>query len=743
MKHKTSVQVLNLQQSIEQAMALQQQGNLRRAARIYKAILKQLPDQFEALHFLGVLRAQQNKFKDAAKLFAAATKSDPSSFEAHNNLGNAYQKLGRHDDAIACHRKAIELDPKFATAHYNLGLAHMALEQFDEAAANYATCLEIRPDIPQVLNNLGSALRALRRVDEAIDCYQKAIDLKPDFAEAHNNLGNALRMLNRDGDAVEAYRKAIGLEPDSAELHINLGGAMFGSNEVAQAEASYRTALELEPENTRAVGGLGHALIYLNRHDEAIALLRAADHKGQLDGEGIAQLTRAQKEACDWHGLEVLEERVRENVRRGVPGASPVAFLSMSESPADQLRCGRQFAERKIATPPEPLWTGERYDHDRLKIAYLSADFHNHATSQLMIEQFECHDQSRFETFAFSFGVDDQSDLRKRLENAFDHFIDVRELTSLQAAQKLRDLEIDIAIDLSGYSAFTRLDILSHRPAPVQAEYLVYPGTLGVDFIDYVFVDRTVVPTEHRQFFSEQPVYLPGCYMVSDAKRPVAQKTPSRKALGLPEDGFVFCCFNNSYKFTPRFFDIWARVLKNVPGSALWLLGGNRLVDSNLREAALARGLDGERLVLAPRVPVPEHMARMRQADLFLDCLPYGAHTTANEALWMGLPVLTIMGKTFAGRVAASHLQTIGLPELITDSEKDYEELAVRLATEPDLLSELKERLALKRQSSPLFDAELFTRQVEAAYGEMRRRSACGEARAALSVEADGTVKSL
>ena len=727
MTYKTQVRALNLQQSIQKAMALQSQGKHRAAAKIYRTILKAIPDQFEALHFLGILHAQQNNFGKAAKLFASAIDSEPSSYEAHNNLGNAYRKLDRPEDALACYRKAIALEPNFAEAHYNLGLALMALKHYEEAVRSYEQSLSIRPSIPQVYNNLGGALRALRRVEDAIACYETAIRLKPDFSEAYNNLGNALQMANRHHDAVELYGKAIELRPDSADYRANLGSVLLSLSEYFKAEASFEKALELDPKDGKALNGLGQSLLFQRRYESAIAVLRRADKRGLLDPTGLALLVRARRECCDWRDIESLEDRVVHNVRNGNTGTDPFTFFYIADSAADQSVCARQLAGRRPAAPVESLCNGQIYNHDRLRIGYLSADFHDHPTSQLAVQLFEFHDRDRFETYAFSCGIDDGSAIRQRIKRAFDHFIDARELSAVEAAEKIGSLEIDVLVDLSGYTMNSRLDILSHRPAAIQAHYLAYPGTLQTDFVDYMFVDGIVVPTDHGRYYSEQLVYLPDCYQISDDKRQVSEHTPSRKELDLPEDGVVFCSFNNSYKFTPRFFDIWIRLLHAVPGSVLWLLADHETVENNLRQEAEHRGIEAARIVFAPRVSTPDHLARMRQGDLFLDCLPCGAHTTANEALWVGLPVLTVTGQAFAGRVAASLLQTMEMPELVAATPEDYEAKALQMATQPGLLKEIRDKIARNRQRTPLFDSRRFTRHMEAAYLRMHDIAKKGE----------------
>jgi predicted O-linked N-acetylglucosamine transferase (SPINDLY family) len=367
-------------------------------------------------------------------------------------------------------------------------------------------------------------------------------------------------------------------------------------------------------------------------------------------------------------------------------------------------------------------------------LAYLSADFHDHPTAYLMAELFERHDRNKFEILGISSGPDRRSEMRSRLIAAFDRFVDVRRVSDLEAARLLRDAEVDIAIDLKGFTQNCRPNILAHRPAPIQVNYLGYPGTLGAEYIDYILADEFVIPGDHQIHYSEKVVYLPGCYQVNDTKRKIAERTPARAEVGLPEQGFVFCCFNNSFKLTPRIFDIWMRLLSRIDNSVLWLLQGSATAESNLRREAQARDIDPSRLIFAPRMKLEKHLARHRLADLFLDTLPYNAHTTASDALWTGLPVVTCAGTTFAGRVAGSLLQAVGLPELVTTTLEDYEALALRMATDQGLLRESKEKLARNRLTAPLFDSERFRVHIETAYTTMRDIHQRGEESKAFAV---------
>ncbi|MGA7965355.1 MAG: hypothetical protein WCB49_05645, partial [Gammaproteobacteria bacterium] len=438
--------------------------------------------------------------------------------------------------------------------------------------------------------------------------------------------------------------------------------------------------------------------------------------------------------ACEWGGLADLIQIIDEDIRAGKRSVMPFTYLSLSRSSQNLKRCAEIFAREKFPAACISPSGASRYDHARIRIGYMCGEFRRHASSMLTVELFELHDKGHFELFAFDSGFDDGSEIRQRMNAAFDHFVDIGGLSDAEAAQEINRHEIDILIDLAGYSNMARPGILSRRPAPIQVNYLGFPGTLGADYIDYILADACVIPPEQRECYVENVVYLPDTYQVNDTKRQVAERTPTHAEAGLPETGFVFCCFNNNYKITQDVFDVWMGLLKSVEGSVLWLLEDNADAMRNLRKEAARRGVEPERLVFAPRVDAPEHLARHRLADLFLDTLPYNAHTTASDALWAGLPLLTCLGSTFPGRVAASLLQAAGVPELIAPSLDAYQACALRLAREPDQVASLKAKLAQNRDTCPLFDSRRFTRHMEAAYTTMWQQHQRGRRPTSFSV---------
>jgi predicted O-linked N-acetylglucosamine transferase (SPINDLY family) len=498
--------------------------------------------------------------------------------------------------------------------------------------------------------------------------------------------------MGRHPEALAGYDRALELRPDTAGFLHNRADLLRVMGLHERAARDYARLLELDPANDQALG-----------------------HKLHTD-----------LQICNWKHYESDRQRLLSAVRAG-KRYLPFTVLVLSDSGMEPLQSARIYTASKYPVNSRPLWAGERYSHDRIRIAYLSADFHWHATALLMVELFERHDRSRFEVSGWSFGPDVKDAMRERLERAFEQFHDVRGMSDDEVAAMMRAREIDIAVDLKGYSKGCRPAIFARRAVPVQVNYLVYPGTMGADFMDYIIGDRDVIPEGDERFYAEKVVRLPDSYQVNGSVRVKPAKAPRRSDVGLPETGFVFCCFNNNYKITPDVFSIWMRLLKRVEGSVLWLLESHVAASRNLVQEAGARGVDPSRLVFAPRVSPADHMVRHGLADLFLDTLPCNAHTTASDALWAGLPVLTCRGSTFPGKVAASLLHAIGLPELIASDLDQYEDLAFRLATTPALLAGIKSGLVKNKATHPLFDIDRYRKHIESAYVTMHERCQRGE----------------
>ena len=714
--------------------ALLSSGSLEEAESCYRRALELEPASARGHNNLGQALLQRGCHATALECFQRALELDPAHATAHHNSGVALLALGACEEAIGCFRRALELAPTLSEAHRSCGDALQRLGRSAQALECYGRALELDPDRAETLSNCAGALLALRRPEEALRCCERALAVKPDLAEAHSNLGGALRQLNRFDEATAACARALALKPDFALALSNLAEVKLATRHPREAIEYCERALALEPRLAKTHELRARAMLEEKRPDEAAASyarLLEIDPDRKF-ARGAALLARSM--CSDWRDYERDCAGLIDAVASGSPAVDAFTFLGICDSPALQLRCARTTADVELLERSRLVWSRERYRHEKIRVAYLSADFHQHATALLTAGLFEAHDRGRFEITAVSFGPDDGSAMRRRLLGAFDRFMDVGSLSDAQVVERLRSLEIDIAVDLKGYTKGARSGILARRAAPIQVSYLGYPGTMGLEEIDYLLADTTVLPPEERQYYSEQVVYLPGSYQVNDDERAIAAHTGGRAAAGLPQDAIVFCCFNQPYKITPGVFEVWMRLLREVPGSVLWLLAHNDGAPNNLRREANARGVDGERLVFAPPLPPDEHLARHRLADLFLDTLPYNAHTTASDALWAGLPVLSCLGGSFAGRVGASLLQAAGLPELISHDLDEYLCRAVELAADPHLLRELRERLAAQRDRCALFDTGRFCRHLEDAYTRMWLRDQQGLTPASFAV---------
>jgi len=634
-------------------------------------------------------------------------------------------QAGNLAEAARLYGEVLRANPRHFPAMYAMGFLHYQVGRFEEASRIIGDALRINPRSPEAFFTRGCALQRLNRASEALVCFDSALALKPDFIDAQCNRGMALMALNRDEQALESLDIALALDPSNASAWNNRGCILEKLGRHEEALACFEKAILSQPRFAEALINHGSALASLKRFEQAAGDFAKALAIDSERPYAKGNLILFRMHACDWRNLARDEAETAAALQAAKPVIYPFVNVALSDSMAEQLQCARILTAHDAPPSATPLWRGETYRHDRIRIAYVSADFHAHATAALMAGVFEQHDRSRFETFAISFGKDDKSDMRARVRRAFDRFIDVRDRSDAEIAALMRQMEIDIAIDLKGYTQNHRSGIFAHRPAPVQASYLGYPGTMGAPYIDYILADSIVVPQSHVPFYTEKVVYLPGSYQCNDIARPIAEPS-TRSAAGLPEAAFVFCCFNNNYKIAPGIFDIWMRLLREVPGSVLWLLEDNPESVRNLRREADARGVAPDRLVFAARVGASDHLARHRLADLFLDTQPYGAHTTASDALWAGLPVLTVEGPTFAARVAASLLHAVGMPELVTPSLQAYETHALALARDAASLAALKAKLARNRQTHPLFDTARFTRDLEKCYVTMWERAESG-----------------
>ena len=678
----------SVQAKFDRAFSLHQKGQLNKAEEIYKSILKVMPRHFDSLQLLGYL---------------------------------AYQN-GRYESAVSLISKAIEINSKFAGAFSNLGLALQALKRFDEALFYYDKAIALKSDFAEAHNNRGNALKDLKRYDEAMRAYDKAIALRPNFAEFYSNLGVVLAELKRFSEAISCYKKSIAISANYAQAYQNCGNALKAINQFEEALLFHDKAIAIQPDSPMVHHARGDVLVHLNRLEEALISYRKVIAL-QSDYEFISGRHLLIKMLiCDWQDLEKNLAKYAADILASKKVTLPFPALALLDSPDVHKQAATIWANTAYPESHQLGPIAKRAKREKIRIGYYSADFHNHATSYLMAELFETHDRTAFELFGFSFGPNKTDEMRDRVSGAFDQFIDVSNKSDVEIARYSRQLGIDIAVDLKGFTTDSRMGIFAERCAPIQVSYLGYPGTTGTAYIDYIIADEVVIPPDSLAYYSEKVVYLPHSYQVNDSKRRISSRIFTREEMALPEKGFVFCCFNNTYKILPATFNAWMRILAAVEESVLWLLEDNPLATQRLQKEAESRGIDSRRLIFAKRMPLEEHLARHKLADLFIDTLPYNAHTTASDALWAGLPVLTCAGKSFAGRVSASLLSAVRLPELITETLEEYEAKAIKLALNAEVLLNLRHKLEANRLEAPLFDVKLFTKHIESAFRAMYLR---------------------
>jgi protein O-GlcNAc transferase len=715
---------------------LRELGQTRRALALAEQAIAIAPGHAQAHSNLGNLLREQGRLAEAVRAHATAVGLDPRSAISHANLANALLALSRTDEALAACEQALALQPELAEAHAIRGQILQRLQRHGEALSSYQRALALKPALAALHTEIGNSLRCQGRFEEAVAAHRRTIAALPGHADAHGHLAVTLQGLGFWLDALAAYETAIRLAPGYVEAHSNLGVLLQQMGRAREAIAACRAAVALNPRYAAAHYNLGNTLQDLGRFEEAIHAYRQALACDPDMGQARFQLCNPRRQVCDWPGLEDEEAGCLAALDRSGVRVPPFATLMMSPSPAVHLAHARTWARgMSIAASAvcAPRTIAPARDRP-IRLGYLSCDFHRHATARLIVELIEKHDRRRFSVTGYCFSPEDDSHIRKRVLAAFDHCVPIHELSHAAAARQIHADAIDILVDLKGYTKDARTEILAHRPAPVQVNFLGYPGSMGAGFIDYVIADDFVAPMQQQSSFTEKIVHLPHSYQPNDRLREIAARTPSRAECGLPEQGFVFASFNSAYKTTAQVFDRWMRLLGAVPESVLWLLDSNALAKTNLRREALALGIDPGRLVFAPKLRLAEHLARHGCADLFLDTLPVNAHTTASDALWAGLPVVTCAGEAFVARVAGSLLRSVGLSELITFNLDDYEALALRLARDPGRLADIRARLQASRSSAPLFDATRYARDLETAFIHMLDLHAAGRPSHAFAV---------
>jgi predicted O-linked N-acetylglucosamine transferase (SPINDLY family) len=724
--------------SIQQALDLHRQGRLDQAAALYAQILEQEPAHFGALQFLGVLRGQQGRYAEAIPLIESALKLRPQDFGVLANYGQTLMAAGQLQEALGACDQALAIRPDFFEAHYNKATTLFQLKRFAEAVSVFDHALALRPGNVDVLNSRGTALWHLGRKTEACASYDQLLAMRPDHAGALLNRAFLLQELGELQGALADYDKVLAVAPSIARAWNGRGAVLQALRRNTEALADIEKALSLD-------SGLAEALVnratlrWTQYGDQAgaVADLKAALTIDPNQPYARGELLHLKMYGADWNDFEAEKTLIDNGVHGGGRMVRPFVYQAISSSPADLQACSRIFTAQffpPVGPPPSFHRT-----HPRIRVGYVSGEFREQATAYLMAGLYELHDRGKFEVIAIDNSGDDGSVLRRRLEAAFDRLIIINQMTDAQTVERIRSEEIDILVNLNGYFGAPRMGVFARRAAPIQVNYLGFPATLGATYMDYILADRIVIPEEDRRFYDEQVVWLPHCYQVNDRKRMIAPDTPGRAALGLPGSGFVFCNFNQSYKITPDVFASWMRILTAAEGSVLWLLSACSPFPTNLRREAGRQGVAPDRLIFAPPLPPDQHLARLKRADLFLDCLPYNAHTTASDALWAGVPLITCLGTSFPGRVAASLLNAIGLPELVTRSMADYETLAIRLAEDAEALQSVRRKLANNRLTTPLFDTDLFRKDLEAAYTTMWQRWKNGEAASGFAVNPAST----
>jgi predicted O-linked N-acetylglucosamine transferase (SPINDLY family) len=731
------------------------------AAQLFTRAVALRPEEASTYNNLGNALLQLGRVQESLPCFEHALLRRPDYGEAHFNRGNALRELRRLPEALEAYDRALGLKPQLAEAHNNRGKTLQELKRLDEALASFSRALQLSPASAQTLANLGVVLGELGRLEDSLAAYERALVLAPDVAMARTNRILTLQRLNRTEDALEAQERALQLTPDSASAHFQRGVLLQQLRRLDEALVSYEASLRLEADDAQVWYHRAGLLVALERPAEADASFNRAlqlqpdyadahrdraelnwqhgRHEAALAGYESALATapdlpwmygtwlHARMKLCDWVDWERHSAALRGQLDTGARPAQPFILLSLLDSPALHRRMAEELVRETCPARSSLPAPTRRQRGERIRVGYYSADYREHPVAQLTAPVFEQHDRRRFEVCAFAFGPGSDDPMRQRLRRAFDQFVEVGRRSDRDIALLSRQMGIDIAVDLTGFTAHNRLGVFAQRAAAVQVNYLGYASTIGAPFMDYLIADQVLIPPEQRPHYSEQIAYLPRCYQVNEHARQGAMRSYTRAELGLPEAGVVFCCFNNAYKITPEVFASWLRILEAVPGSVLWLAKSIDAAAANLRNTAALNGIAAERLVFAERVAsLPEHLARYRAADLFLDTFPYNAHTTASDALGAGLPVLSRPGQSLPSRVAASLLHCVGLPELIAGDAQDYERRAIELALNPQKLRTLRDRVDLARATAPLFDVQRFTADLENAYVLMHERVLAG-----------------
>ena len=712
--------------NLVRAFDLLKKNDFINAKLIYENILAVDKKNFDALFFLAIILINFKNYKKARDLLEQVVLIKPNSADAYNNMGICLEKLNDLDGAIKNYNLAISNKPNFAEAHNNIGVVFQKLRNFDQAILQYKKAISYKNLYLDAYINLANLFKETKQFEEAIKNYDLAINLNPKLAEVYNNKGNALKEIRKFVEAIKNYDLAINLNPKLAEVYNNKGNALKEIRKFEEAIKNYDLAINLNPNFAEAYFNTATALQDIKNFEKAVLYFEKALLLDKEIPFCKGYLLHAKMLCCNWNGLNELYKEIYNDVEKNRYSATPFGYQAICDDESNLQKCAQLYSSKRFPEIKNNLFSKKVSKNKKIKIGYLCGEFREQATSILMTEVWEKHNKEDFEIIAFDSGWDDKSVRRNRIINAFDKFIDISKVSDLDAAKIIYREQIDILINLNGFFGTGRPVVFSYRPAGIQINYLGFPGTIGSKYIDYILCDQTVVPLESKKFYNEKIIYLPDSYQANDTKRNISDKKFLRKELSLPNESFVFCCFNNNYKITPNMFDVWVRLLKKIDNSVLWLIEGNSEATENLKKEVKIRNIDASRLIFAKRMKLEDHLARHKNADLFLDTLPYNAHTTASDSLWAGLPVLTCLGKAFPGRVAASLLRSLDLPELITYSENEYIFKAEELALNPEKLTLIKNKLDANKFSQPLFNTELFCRNLESAFKIIFERYSLG-----------------
>jgi predicted O-linked N-acetylglucosamine transferase (SPINDLY family) len=708
-------------EEIDSVISLYSNGEYQKAIDRIKSLNKVYPNVPLLFNLVGACYKALGQLEASVKMFETAVNIKPDYAEAHNNLGNAFKDLGRFDDAVNSYQKAIEIKPEFAEAHNNLGNAFKDLGRFDDAVNSYQKSIYLNKDISEIHYNLGLVFKKLNRLDAAIKSFLNALNLNPTFSEALNNLGICYALFGKSSLAIDCFQSAINVDQNYADPFNNLGNSLISLGKFKAAIKCFEKAIEIDSNFTEAHNSLGNAFKKLKKRQQALVQYEKAYSINPDLSYLLGNILNAKMHLCFWDNLQQSIVNLIEKVINNNKVVEPFNLMSLIDSPAVQ-RSATVITAKLDYPKLNYLPSINPYPkHQKIRIGYFSADFRDHPVAYLTAELYEVHNRDHFEIHAFSFGPDIKDQMNLRIKAGVDHFHEVRSKSHKEIVELSRSLEIDIAIDLSGFTANARTDIFAMSAAPIQLSYIGYLGTMGADYYDYLIADPIMIPKENQKHYVEKIVYLP-CFQVNDSTELPPKINLTRQDLGLPAKGFIFCCFNNTYKFTPTTFDSWSRILKQVEGSVLIVFANNELSKTNLTKEIIKRGIDSKRLIFGDSLDRPEYLARYRTADLFLDTQPYNAGTTASDALRMGLPMLTLKGESYQARMGASIVNALGLPELITNTAEEYESLAIELAKNPDKLKAIKDKLEANLSTAPLYNTKLFAKSIETAYTKMYER---------------------